>query len=80
MPRRPGRVANPDSRSTRRCCETAGCEMRNSRWIDVADLARAQLAVGEQLEDAPADRIAEDVECVHGSMIARRLYKSRAIE
>ena len=44
--------------------------MPNSRWIDLADLARAELAVGEQLEDAPADRIAEDVECVHGIHIA----------
>ena len=44
--------------------------MPNSRWIDFADLAGTELAVGEQLEDAPADRIPEDVECVHASSIA----------
>ena len=44
---------------------------------DFADLARAALAVGEQLEDAPADRVSEDVERVHGSSIARCAYISQ---
>ena len=49
-----------------------------------ADLAGAELAVGEQLEHAAADRIAEDVECVHASMycvatyISQERYESRS--
>jgi hypothetical protein len=35
------------------------------------------LTAGEQLEDASADRVAEDVERVHGGKIIRcNLYKS----
>jgi hypothetical protein len=36
---------------------------------DGADRAGRHLAVGEQLEDAPPDRITEDVERVHLSII-----------
>ena len=42
---------------------------------DGRDRPRGQLAVGEQLEDPAADRVAEDVERVHG----RRIYKVRLI-
>ena len=35
------------------------------RLHDVRDRAGAQLASGEELQDATANRIAEDVECVH---------------
>jgi hypothetical protein len=38
-----------------------------------ADPAGAELALREEFEDASADRIAEDVERVHGSIIAREL-------
>ena len=42
-----------------------------------ADGARGQFAVGEQFEDAPADRVAEDVKRVHHTDIKRYyLYKS----
>ena len=43
----------------------------------LADLAGAALAVCEQLEDAAADRIAEDVERVHASSIASLTYISQ---
>ena len=36
---------------------------------DVHDLPGRLLAGGEQLEDAPPDRVAEDVERVHGSKV-----------
>ena len=52
-PRR-GRSRNPCSRSTRRCWDTAGCEMPNSRWTTLADRARRPLAVGHQLQDRAA--------------------------
>ena len=45
---------------------------------DLAELAGAALSVGEELEHAPAHRISEDVECVHGlNYCATDLYKSR---
>ena len=34
---------------------------------DRGDRARGQLTVSEELEDPPADRVAEDVERVHGA-------------
>lgn len=41
-----------------------------------AELTRGPLAVREQFEDTTADRIPQDVECVHGSdYIEQRLYK-----
>ena len=46
--------------------------LRHRRLADVelgldgrADSTRRQFAVGEQFEDAPADRVAQDVKCVH---------------
>jgi len=39
----------------------------------LTDLAGAELAVCEQLEHTAADRIAEDIECVHDFSIASRL-------
>ncbi len=43
-------------------------------------LAGRPLAVGQQLEDPPPHRVAEDVEGVHGQhSIANNLYKSRVI-
>ena len=47
------------------------------RLDDVADRAGRQLAVGEELEDPPPDRVAQDVERVHDAQDMRRdLYKS----
>ena len=40
---------------------------------DLAEVAGAALAVREQLDDAPADRVSEDVERVHDTMIALSL-------
>jgi hypothetical protein len=45
---------------------------------DGTDGARGLLAVGEELEDAPADRVAEDVERVHGPIISVLTYISQA--
>ena len=43
---------------------------------DRGDLAGRLLAVGEQLQDAAADRVAEDVEGVHAATVtAVSLYK-----
>jgi hypothetical protein len=36
------------------------------------------LAAGEQLEDAPADRVAEDVERVHLASVSGLTYISQA--
>jgi hypothetical protein len=45
-----------------------------------ADLAGSQLAVGQELKDAPADGVSEDVEGVRGgSCISINLYKSTMI-
>ena len=55
----------PLSRSTFRCCDTAGWLIVELGLNGGADDARGQLAVGEEFEDAPADRVAEDVERVH---------------
>jgi len=35
----------------------------------LSDLARAQLAVGEELEDPPSDRVTEDIERVHNAKV-----------
>jgi hypothetical protein len=40
---------------------------------DAAEFARRRFAVGEQFEDAASHGIAEDVECVHDFIFARRL-------
>ena len=42
--------------------------MPNSGWIGLADRAGGQLAVGQQLEDPPPHRVAEDVERFHAAM------------
>ena len=44
---------------------------------DGGDRPRAQLAVGEQLEDPPPDRVAEDIERVHGRIIKGTTYISQ---
>jgi hypothetical protein len=41
------------------------------RLDDGPQLSRALLARGEQLQDPPADRVAEDVERVHWPIVAR---------
>ena len=47
------------------------------RLDDGADRARRPLAVGQQLQDPPPDRVAEDVERVHARHCCRcGLYKS----
>ena len=47
------------------------------RLNNVDDLAGAALTRGEQLQDAPPDRIAQDVEGLHnGYSIRRSIYKS----
>ena len=44
---------------------------------DGGDRPGGQLAVGEELEDPPPDRVAQDVERVHGAkIVAVDLYKS----
>ena len=52
-------VAKPCSRRTLRCCETAGWEMPNSCWMTAQTAPDGPLAVGEQLEDPAAHRVAE---------------------
>ncbi len=47
--------------------------MRNSRLDHATDLAGTELARGKQLEDPAPNRITQDVECVHGSIIASGL-------
>ena len=39
----------------------------------LADVTGGRLAVGEQFQDAPADRVPEDVERVHGPLFAYAL-------
>jgi hypothetical protein len=38
-----------------------------------AEVPCGLLATNEQLEDAPADRVTENIECVHTSMLASTL-------
>ena len=66
-------VAKPDLAQHAQVLRHGGLRDAELALDDVADLARALLAVGEQLEDAPADRIPEDVERVHALIIARIL-------
>nr|MDT0665546.1 hypothetical protein [Micromonospora sp. DSM 115978] len=40
---------------------------------------RSHLAVGEQFEDAPAHRVAEDVERVHGTECTAQTYISTTL-
>jgi len=44
---------------------------------DRRDRTRGLLAIGEELEDAPADRVAEDVERMHGTTISADAYISQ---
>jgi hypothetical protein len=44
---------------------------------DVDDVARGRLAVGEELEDAAPDGIAQHVERVHGDNISDLTYMTR---
>src|SRR4051812_24418096 len=44
---------------------------------DGPQLTRGPLAVGEQFEDAPADRVSEDVERVHGPTLYTETYISK---
>ena len=41
------------------------------------DRTRCQLSVGQQLEDAPADRIAQDIESVHHTTVEGVAYISQ---
>ena len=66
-------VVKPLSRRTRRCCDTAGCEMPNSSWTTAVIAPDGQLALGEQLQDPASDRVAEDVERVHAPKIKHLL-------
>ena len=50
--------------------------MPNSARMIVGDRARRLLAAGEQLEDAAPDRVAEDVERVHGAKCISCTYIS----
>ncbi len=43
------------------------------------DLARRHLVIGQQLENASSDRIAEDIERVHTANIRHSKYKSSLI-
>ena len=58
-------VAKPLSRSTFRCWLTAGWLIPNSPPTRAATSPALVSPVGEQLEDAAADGVAEDVEGVH---------------
>ena len=71
-------VANPLSRSTRRCWETAGWLIPNSAPIG-GDAARRRLAVGQQLQDPAPDRVAEDVERVHLASISVMTYMNKGL-
>ena len=44
---------------------------------DLADGAGRELAVGHQLEDPPPDRVAQNVERMHGQMILVASYISQ---
>ena len=44
-------VAKPFSRSTRRCWDTAGCEIPNSRWITVPISPAAHYVMGGVVTD-----------------------------
>jgi len=49
-------------------------ELRADR---LGDPARAQLAIGEKLEDPPSDRVTEDIERMHGTECKVRTYISQ---
>ena len=44
---------------------------------DAPDVAGGEFAVGEQFDDAPAHRVAEDVECVHAAHYSPTTYISQ---
>ena len=58
-------VANPLSRKTLSCCDTADWVMPNSREMTSTTSPEACSLSTRSLEDAPPNRIAEDVERVH---------------
>ena len=47
---------------------------------DGGDRPRGQLAVGEELEDPPPDRVAEDVERVHEDILEVATYISQGFD
>ena len=60
-----GKLRNFSQEHSRRCWETAGWEIRNSRWMTSGQGAGRVLPPGEEFEDAPSYGIAEHVEGVH---------------
>ena len=66
------------SRNTFKCCDTAGWLIVELGLDGRADGARRQFAVGEQFEDAPADRVAQDIKRVHDPTLKVSTYISQA--